>query len=88
MILAAGSLALCLVATARQPIASFYLLPTRAWEILIGSLLAFAQMPKPRTRAQAQWEQILGLLCILVPVFAYQSTTPFPGLAATAPFSR
>ena len=32
------SLALCIVGGAVKPIASFYLLPTRAWELLIGSV--------------------------------------------------
>ena len=32
------SLALCLLGVSFKPIASFYLLPTRAWELLIGSM--------------------------------------------------
>ncbi|TNF65417.1 MAG: acyltransferase [Rhodobacteraceae bacterium] len=37
------SLALCLVAVPRSPVASFYLLPTRAWELLIGGALALSE---------------------------------------------
>jgi peptidoglycan/LPS O-acetylase OafA/YrhL len=34
------SLALCFIAVHLNPVASFYLLPTRAWELLIGAVLA------------------------------------------------
>ena len=37
------SLALCLYLTAKSPVAAFYLLPTRAWELALGSALALAE---------------------------------------------
>ncbi len=39
-LLAAGSFGLALFASHRYPAAAFYLLPTRAWELLLGCLLA------------------------------------------------
>ncbi len=39
-VLAAGSFGLALFASHRYPAAAFYLLPTRAWELLLGCLLA------------------------------------------------
>jgi peptidoglycan/LPS O-acetylase OafA/YrhL len=79
------SLALSIYGQQQTPLANFYLLPTRAWEIMCGSLLAFGQIPGPLSGRQAQLEGILGLLCILVPVVIYQPTTPFPGVAAVPP---
>jgi peptidoglycan/LPS O-acetylase OafA/YrhL len=40
---AAASFGLALFGTRRYPAAAFYLLPTRAWELLIGSFLALGQ---------------------------------------------
>ena len=70
----------------RAPAATFYLLPTRAWELLCGSCIAImptSSLPKCRSfREVAAWT---GLCGILIPCFFYTKTTPFPGLAAVAP---
>ncbi|WP_454678058.1 acyltransferase family protein [Achromobacter marplatensis] len=73
---------------ARDPAGAFYLLPTRAWELLLGSLLASStQRGKgvPRSAAMAQIAGTLGLCLILWSVFAYTGKTVFPGLNALAP---
>ncbi len=68
-----------------HPRANFYLLPTRAWELLIGALLAVV----PPWRAPARWlpEALSwgGLLAILCAVFCYDRDTRFPGLTAALP---
>ncbi len=71
----------------RHPNASFYLLPTRAWELLFGSIVAFLPPPQllKRARILAEGTSLLGLFCILIPVFIYGSETPFPGVAALLP---
>jgi len=64
---------------------TFFLLPTRAWELLVGSLLAIAPW---QIKSRPRFDQSLGLaglIAILVPVFLYDSQTPFPGLAAVPP---
>lgn len=66
----------------RSPSATFYLLPTRAWELLAGSLLAF--LPATVSK-RAEILSVAGLLLILLPTFFYTKDTPFPGLAAAAP---
>lgn len=68
--------------------AAFFLLPPRAWELLLGALLAVS--PPPTTRVPNQrWlcESVswLGLAGILVPCWLYSKETPFPGLAALPP---
>ncbi|RMH26155.1 MAG: acyltransferase [Planctomycetota bacterium] len=66
------------------PEATFYLLPTRAWELLLGGMLALA--PAWRVgRAAAATAGVAGLGLVAVPMFVYTRGTPFPGAAALAP---
>lgn len=70
----------------RHPTATFYLLPTRAWELFAGALLAFAQpSPAPAKTWRHECLAVLGMALILVPCFVYTTKTPFPGLAALPP---
>jgi peptidoglycan/LPS O-acetylase OafA/YrhL len=66
--------------------AAFYFAPLRAWELVLGALLAMAR-PDP-SRLGAAWREVLawlGLTLVLVPIFLYDHGTPFPGLAAAPP---
>jgi peptidoglycan/LPS O-acetylase OafA/YrhL len=81
---AIASLALSIYATQVGPTANFFLLPTRAWELLLGALIAVR--PPPRDKAWLnQALSLLGLILIVWSVFAYDEATPFPGAAALAP---
>lgn len=63
--------------------ATFFLLPTRAWELLAGSLLAVAPPIKSKqVRAVFAW---IGLAAILATFFLYKPNTPFPGYHAILP---
>jgi len=72
----------------------FYILPTRAWELLIGAIAAIYMFERDKKR-NFQWKEIngfakqfagvLGLFLILYGVFAYDKKTPFPGVYALAP---
>jgi peptidoglycan/LPS O-acetylase OafA/YrhL len=65
------------------PTANFYLFPSRAWEILIGSLCAWAQWRGGvRRHGGLAW---LGLAMILGAIFFFDETTPFPSLLALLP---
>lgn len=78
------SLALSIVFTPTSFVASYFLLPTRAWELLAGGLLAVIPMRQPGR----YWRELLALaamLAILVPAFQYTQQTPFPGHAALLP---
>ena len=69
-----------------QPFATFFLLPTRAWELLLGSMLAV--LPATvlvRSAALRGLFCFAGLAGIFLPVFYYGEQTPFPGLAALPP---
>ena len=65
------------------PVANFYLAPTRAWELLAGSICAFLTFGK--TQRSSNVLSSTGLAVILFAVFVYDENTPFPGAYALAP---
>jgi peptidoglycan/LPS O-acetylase OafA/YrhL len=71
-------------ASVRFPSASFYLLPTRAWELLLGALVAFYMFRKTDIRGN-QSLSILGLAVLAFSILAFDEQTPFPGLIALIP---
>lgn len=78
------SLGASCAAVPRHPEEAFFLLPYRAWEMMLGSLLAVA---KPRIES-ARWNHIggiTGLAMILTAMVIYTEETPFPGVAALLP---
>jgi peptidoglycan/LPS O-acetylase OafA/YrhL len=80
-----GSFALSVVGTYSRPTATFYLLPTRAWELMVGAFLAAVpgrHVTKSWLNEMAAWS---GLCLILFPIFYYTPDTRFPGLAAVPP---
>jgi peptidoglycan/LPS O-acetylase OafA/YrhL len=69
------------------PSFAFFLLPTRAWELLIGALIAL-YCDRNRVRTNLWTSQALsaaGLLLILYAVFVYDKDTPFPSFYALLP---
>jgi peptidoglycan/LPS O-acetylase OafA/YrhL len=83
--LALASLAASMVGTYIHPVAAFYLVPARAWELLFGTLLAFQRLPQPRSILVRNLLAILGLGFILFSVTRYSPATRFPGAAALVP---
>ena len=83
--LGTGSLALSVAGSYYIPGATFYLLPTRAWELMIGAFLATIperQLANSRANEAVGWA---GLGLILYSIFFYTRETRFPGLAAIPP---
>ena len=76
-----------------QPEASFYLLPTRGWELLIGSFIAFYSLRDNRNKyitdqtstLFTQSFSLIGLLLIIYAVFAFNKNTPFPSAYTLIP---
>lgn len=70
----------------RYPSGAFYLLPSRAWELLAGSLLAL--LP-PRWLPSRPWLReaatVAGLGLIVLTIFVLTEHTAFPGWAALPP---
>jgi len=67
-----------------RPTAAFYLLPSRAWEILMGSMVAILPLPSVR-RWWKEVGAVLATLGMIIPCLLYSKQTPFPGLAALLP---
>jgi len=80
------SLLLSIYFVSHYPNAAFYLLPTRAWELLLGVGIALLRTDAVVPR-QAVREVLasLGFAAMMISIFGYQPTTPFPGLAAIPP---
>jgi peptidoglycan/LPS O-acetylase OafA/YrhL len=66
-----------------KPSANFYLAPTRAWELLAGSICAF--WLSGRDQPENNWLSSLGLAAIFVAIFCYDENTPFPSIYALVP---
>lgn len=81
----AASLGLSIFVTDKAPTANFFVLPTRAWELLLGVLVALAPWAAPSNRVLREAIALGGLGLIAFAILTYSSATPFPGLAAAAP---
>jgi peptidoglycan/LPS O-acetylase OafA/YrhL len=87
---AAGALLLCSLALSAVlvsvlPRSAFYHLPSRAWELLAGAVLALGLLPPLTKRPAAELLTTAGLILIAVSMVAISEETPFPGLAALPP---
>ena len=61
-----------------SPEATFYLLPFRAWELLLGSIMAMPLYLPPPSGAVAGGVRTLGIAMILAAVLLFRKTWPFP----------
>ena len=86
VLVALASLAMAEWASTRYRSAGFYLLPTRAWELLAGSLLALwlGRNAAPRGLL-AQIGGLAGLALIVWAILFLDKSTPFPSLWTLAP---
>jgi SGNH domain (fused to AT3 domains)/Acyltransferase family len=86
LIVVGVSLVLCVKDTNTSLPWAYFSLPTRAWELAIGALVAvnvarFGRVPKGVAAAMT-WA---GLAAILGAAFVYTDATVFPGIAAALP---
>ncbi|MGH8452877.1 acyltransferase family protein [Pseudomonas sp.] len=73
-------------AVSHEPQKAFFLLHLRAWELLAGAMLAVLPMREWRASpALAQGVSLISLALILIAVFGFDATTPFPGATALLP---
>ncbi len=85
---ALGSLAAAQWASAVKPAAAFYLLPTRGWELLVGTFVAFrlSRSGGPLANRSANeagaW---IGLILLAIAILAFGKATPFPSVYALVP---
>jgi peptidoglycan/LPS O-acetylase OafA/YrhL len=67
------------------PSSAFYLSPGRAWEFLLGSILAVGDAPKIRNHYAQFLVATLGITMIIAAALSFSSKTAFPGTAALLP---
>jgi peptidoglycan/LPS O-acetylase OafA/YrhL len=80
-----SSLFLSLWATPKMAAASFFLLPTRAWELMLGALVALGFFPKTENGRLLNLLSAAGIFMIILSIFVYSHETAFPGYAALLP---
>ncbi len=79
------SLALSVRSAFQGPSSDFYMPQLRAWELLLGSLIAWNRLPALPSRLWRDATGLLGIALILVAATTFVSWTPFPGYAALVP---
>jgi peptidoglycan/LPS O-acetylase OafA/YrhL len=67
------------------PTAGFFLLPTRAWELLLGAIIALVNRPVSRSLWVGEAMAICGALLIAFGLLTLHDTDPFPGWNALFP---
>ena len=67
-----------------DPSYAFYMLPSRAWEMLLGGLVYYAAKQE-RYKVNKEWCYFLGIVFITISIFLYSPSTIWPGVAALLP---
>ncbi len=85
IVIAMASLVFSAVEVFRDPAAAFYLLHSRAWELLLGVLISLEVFPDNVGRVARNVAAAAGTAMIYAAVFTYSPATPFPGGSALLP---
>ncbi len=75
----------CLIVLRTNPQAAFYLAPFRAWELLLGSLLALQILPSRLNSMGANIISAVSVLVLFASALFINHSTAFPGFAALFP---
>jgi peptidoglycan/LPS O-acetylase OafA/YrhL len=68
-----------------QNSAHFYLLHARAWELLVGSILAYFHFKNSRPRLTSQLSSLMGLIAIVTSFCCFDVKTPHPSYLTLIP---
>ena len=85
VILLFTSLAASVVTLHYNATTAFYMPYTRAWELLMGTVISLGLFPRLRQALVRNGITLLGIGMIGYAVLRYSPQTPFPGLAAVVP---
>ena len=80
-----ASLAASIVMVFFYPVAAFYMPYTRAWELLLGTLVSQHVFPPLTARLPRNLATMSGMALISYAVLKYNAETTFPGAAALMP---
>lgn len=81
------SLALCVVGTPIKASAAFYLLPTRAWEMLAGGLVYLLANPLPLSLNLRRGLNTAGFALMVGAIVLFDGNSQWPGWRALVPVS-
>lgn len=79
------SLAISIVWTPRNPEAAYFLLPTRAWQMMAGALVYFATPYISPTPTTSRVLELAGIILIGFSVTTFSAAVPWPGYIALVP---
>lgn len=79
------SLALCIWITPSKPGAAFYLLPTRAWEMLAGGLVMLLGQRAADSKVISRSLELIGFALIIATLALYDPQTLWPSWRAVMP---
>ena len=79
------SFGMSILTTASWPSAAFFLLPTRAWEMLAGGVVFLYAKPTNLSSSLRRWLDITGALLILMAMFGFDTNSQWPGWRASIP---
>src|ERR1700754_3684995 len=84
--LSVASFVLCvwLMRTDRSA-AAFFMSPPRAWEFLIGGIIAVDGFPAPRNRLMQRLARGVALVLLAIPILSLRQGPGFPGINALPP---
>jgi peptidoglycan/LPS O-acetylase OafA/YrhL len=85
IVICIGSFAYNVWQVKAEPSSAFYLSPGRAWEFLLGSILAIGRIPTIEGRLVQFFAATLGVVMLLSAVISFRPHTPFPGASALLP---
>lgn len=85
VLVAAISFALCLFFQPLRPTATFYLSPFRAWELLLGALLAVRAAPPITSRVAREVVSGAALMMLVASLLLLKEGPKFPGWEAAFP---
>ena len=85
-VMALVSFALCLwLMHTERSANAFFMSPPRAWEFLIGGLVATAGLPVLRNARAQQIARGIALVLLAIPIFSLRPGPGFPGVNALLP---
>jgi peptidoglycan/LPS O-acetylase OafA/YrhL len=73
----------CIYATYKWPVSSYFLLPTRAWEMMFGGIAYL--YPLTISHNKKRYVELLGFICILGSYFFISKDNYWPGFLAAIP---
>ncbi|MEO1803099.1 MAG: acyltransferase, partial [Cyanobacteria bacterium J06629_2] len=89
LILCTASLVMSVAAVETNPIAAYFYTHYRAYELLIGAVVALSMIgfrgKLELSQRKKEILSLLGVLLIIVPMFLFDENTTFPGLNALYP---